>query len=239
MARGVRGTWSSVATVEREGIGDAMDVLVGIILLVIGAFLALAGLRIFFFALPIMGFVVGMAGGLALMDHLFDNRFLSTTTGIIVGVVLGIVGALISYLYWYFAIVLGAAFIGANLGTGLMEAFDVDRQWIIFIVAVIGAIILALLTILLNLPIYWVIVNTAFVGATLAIGGILLVLDRVDRADLNYGALWAAIDESWFWIIAWIIVAAVGIGAQLTSITQSLQSQFETQPKWTKIEPAR
>jgi hypothetical protein len=59
-----------------------MDLLVGIILIVLGGFLALAGLRVFFFALPIMGFIVGMAGGLALMDHLFDNSFLSTTTGI-------------------------------------------------------------------------------------------------------------------------------------------------------------
>src|SRR5688500_18336047 len=114
-----------------------MDLLVGIILIALGGFLALAGLRVFFIALPIMGFIVGMAGGLALMDHVFDNAFLSTTTGIIVGIVLGIVGAVISYLFWYAAIILGAAFIGARLGTGLMNAFNVDSQWVILIVAVI------------------------------------------------------------------------------------------------------
>ncbi len=215
-----------------------MDVLVGIIMLVLGAFLVLAGLRVFFFALPIMGFVVGMAGGLALMDHLFDNRFLSTTTGIVVGIILGIIGAVISYLWWYVAIVLGAAYLGASVGTGIMQAFNVDSQWVIFIVAVIGAIILGLLTVLLDLPIYWVIVNTAFVGATLVIGGILLVFNRIDRVDLGYGTIWAAIDESWFWLIAWIVVAAIGIGAQLSMITQAVQTQF-TQEKWTKLEPAR
>ena len=213
-----------------------MDVLVGIIMLVLGAFLVLAGTRVFFAALPIMGFIVGMAGGLALMDHLFDNRFLSTTTGIIVGLVLGVVGALISYLYWYIAIVLGAGYIGASLGSGLMEAFNVDSQWVIFIVAVIGAIILAVLTILLNLPVYWVIVNTSFVGATLVIGGLLLVLNRIDRVDLGYGTVTAAINESWFWVIAWIVVAAIGIGAQLSTLTQAIQTQF-TQEKWTKLEP--
>ncbi len=212
-----------------------MDLLVGIILIVLGAFLALAGLRVFFIALPIMGFIVGMAGGLALMDHLFDNRFLSTTTGIIVGLVLGVVGAVISYMFWYFAIILGAAFIGASLGTGLMNAFNVDSQWVIFIVAVIAAVILALLTIFLNLPIYWVIVNTAFVGSTLLVGGVMLALNRIDRVDLGYGTLWAAINESWFWVIAWIVVAAVGIGAQLTMITQAVLPE----EKWTKLEPAR
>lgn len=213
-----------------------MDVLVGVIMLVLGGFLVLAGLRVFFFALPIMGFIVGMAAGLALMDHLFDNRFLSTTTGIVVGLIFGVIGAVISYLWWYVAIVLGAAYIGASLGTGLMDAFNVNSQFLILAVAIIGAIILGLLTVLLNLPIYWVIVETAFVGSTLVIGGILLVLNRIDRADLGYGAIWAAIDESWFWIIAWIVVAAVGIGSQLAMITSSLQTQFETQEKWTKLE---
>ncbi len=215
-----------------------MDLIVGIIMVVLGAFLALAGLRVFFAALPIMGFIVGMAGGLALMDHVFDNRFLSTTTGVIVGLVLGIVGALISYLYWYVAIVLGAAYLGASLGSGLMEAFDVNRQWVIFIAALVGAIILGLLTVLLDLPVYWVVVNTAFVGSTLVIGGLLVALNRVERVDLGYGAVTAAINESWFWVIAWIVVAAIGIGAQLTMITQAVQAQF-TQEKWTKLEPAR
>ncbi len=212
-----------------------MDLLVGIILIVLGGFLALAGLRVFFIALPIMGFIVGMSGGLALMDHLFDNRFLSTTTGIIVGIVLGIVGAAISYIYWYVAIVLGAAFIGASLGAGLMNAFNVNSQFVILVVAVIGAIILGLMTVLLDLPIYWVIVNTAFVGATILIAGAMLALNRVDRVDLGYGTVWAAIDESWFWVIAWVVVAAVGIGAQLSMITQAALPQ----EKWTKLEPAR
>ena len=212
-----------------------MDLLAGIILIVLGGFLALAGLRVFFIALPIMGFIAGMAGGLALMDHLFDNRFLSTTTGIIVGIVLGIVGAVISYMFWYISIVLGAAFVGASLGTGLMNAFNVDGRWVILIVAVIGAIILGLMTVLLDLPIYWVIVNTAFVGATILIAGVMLALNRIDRFELNYGTVWAAIDESWFWVIAWVVVAAVGIGAQLSMITQAALPQ----EKWTKLEPAR
>lgn len=211
-----------------------MDLLVGIILIVLGGFLAIAGLRVFFIALPIMGFIVGMSGGLALMDHLFDNRFLSTTTGIIVGIVLGIVGAVISYMFWYVAIILGAAFIGASLGAGFMNLINIDSQWLILTAAVIAAIVLGLLTVALNLPIYWVIVNTAFVGATMLIGGILLVLNKIDRVDLDYGAIWAAIDESWFWLIVWVVIAAVGIGAQLTMISQARLPE----EKWTKLEPA-
>ena len=63
----------------------------------------------------------------------------------------------------------------------------------------------------------------------------MLALNRIDRVDLDYGTIWAAIDESWFWIIAWIVVAAVGIGAQLSMITQAALPQ----EKWTKLEPAR
>lgn len=215
-----------------------MDLVVGIILLVIGAFLALAGLRVFFIALPILGFIVGMSGGLALMDHIFDNTFLSTTTGIIVGIIFGIIGAVLSYLFWYVAIVLGGAYIGASLGAGFMEAINVNTQWVILVAAVVGAIILGLLTVLLDLPIYWVIVVTAFAGGTLVVGGVMLIFNQIDRNDLSYGAIQAAIEESWFWIIAWIVVAALGIGAQLTMITERVQQQFQTQEKWTKLETA-
>ncbi len=51
--------------------------------------------------------------------------------------------------------------------------------------------------------------------------GVMLALNRVDRAELNYGTAWAAIEENWFWLIAWIIVAAVGLGAQMTRLSEA------------------
>jgi hypothetical protein len=199
-----------------------MDVLVGIILLGLGAVVAFLGLRVFFLALPIIGFIAGMSLGLAIMHHLFDHQFLATSTGIIVGLVLGVIGAVVSYLFWYVGAVLAGAWLGAVIGAGLMRVFDVspDSIWVA-IAAIVGAIILAVITVALNLPIYMVIVNTAFTGAAWVVGGAMLIFDRLDRQELGYGTVWAAIDENWFWAIAWIIVAALGLGAQLTRLQEA------------------
>lgn len=197
-----------------------MDVLVGLILLALGLVVTFFGLRVFFITLPILGFIAGMSLGLAIMHWVFDNQFLATGSGVVVGFVIGIAFAVLSYLFWYVGAVLGGAWLGAIGGAGLMRIFSVDNEWVIAVAALIGAVLMAIVTVLLNLPVYMVIVNTAFSGAAWAVAGAMLVLNRIDRVDLNYGTAWAAIEENWFWFIAWIIVAALGLGAQLTRMAE-------------------
>jgi Domain of unknown function (DUF4203) len=186
-----------------------MDILVGVILILFGVVLAVAGLRVFFIALPIMGFLAGVALGLGIMDHAFDEGFLTTAAGIVVGVIIGIVFAVLSYLFWYVAVILGMAYIGAVTGAGLMDAFDVDTDWVILLAAIVGGVLLAFGAVVLDLPVYWVIVSTAFAGASWAIAGVMLVFDEIDRPELNYGTVWAAIEQSWFWVLLWIVAAAI------------------------------
>lgn len=211
-----------------------MDIVVGLIMLAAGLALAFAGLRVFLLALPILGFVAGMSLGLAFMYWAFDEGILATAAGIIVGFLIGIVFAALSYMFWYLAVVLGAATIGASLGAGLMNVFSVDTNWVIALAAFIGGILAALLTMALDLPVYWVVVATAFNGAAWAVAGVMILFDEIDRHELNYGTLWAAVDESWLWIIAWLVVAAVGMGSQLARLAEAMLPQ----EKWTRV-PAR
>ena len=197
-----------------------MDILVGVLMLILGATLVLSGLRVFTILLPVLGFIAGMSLGLAIMYWAFDEGLLSTAAGIVVGLIFGIIFALLSYMFWYVAVVLGGATIGASLGAGLMNVFDVNTNWVITVAAIIGGILAAALTIVLDLPIYWVVVVTAFNGAAWLIAGVLLIFDKIERSELGYGTVWAIIDESFWWLLAWAIVAGLGIGAQLTQIAR-------------------
>jgi hypothetical protein len=209
-----------------------MDILVGLIMLAVGLTLVFAGLRVVLIALPILGFLAGVSLGVSLMHWAFDENILSTAAGIVVGILIGVVFAVLSYMFWYMAVALGAAAIGASLGTGLMRIFDVDSNTVIVIAAIVGGIIGAALTVMLDLPVYWVIVATAFNGAAWTVAGVMLILNRIDRPDLQYGTIWAAFDESWFWLLAWAIVAAIGVGAQLNMIAQAMLPQ----ERWTRID---
>jgi len=208
------------------------DFIVGLALITIGLVGCLLGLRVFFVALPIIGFVAGFFVGAAGIAALLGDNFLSNATGVIVGAIVGLVFAAVSYFFWYIGALLSAAASGALVGSAIMEAFSVDSGVVVFIVAAAVAIAFFLAAMVLALPIYVVIVNTAFVGAAGIVTGLLLVFNQINRVDLDYGLAWATVEESWFWMIAWIVLAVVGILYQI----QSISSVRLPEDRWTQAQ---
>jgi hypothetical protein len=197
------------------------DVLVGLFALVLGAAVCFLGLRLWFVMLPILGFIAGFFLGAEFITAVFGDGFLSTVTGWIIGIVVGLAFAVLSYFIWYAGAIIAAASVGAVLGSGLMRAFDVNTNWVVTIVALAGATLFALVALLIALPIYIVIINTALAGAVAAVTGAMLVLNRIDLDELERGPAWAFISESWFWVLVWIVLAALGIGYQLTTLEEA------------------
>jgi hypothetical protein len=192
-----------------------MDGLIGMLALLGGVALALTGLRLFFLLLPYAAFVTGFVAGAGLVTWIFGDRFLATALGIIVGVMVGFAFALISWLSWYIGVILGAASTGAVLAAGLFAAFGLDNGWILLFLGAIGAALFASAAFAFNDPVYLVIFTTAFQGATLAVAGILLVLNRIDRHELASTRVWGRINDHWILWVLWIAAAAVGLGSQL------------------------
>jgi hypothetical protein len=195
-----------------------VDFLLGILALVGGIAVCLAGLRLFFLLLPVAGFMAGFLGGAALVTALFGDRFLATTLGVIVGVVLGFVFAALAYLFWYIGVVLAAGSTGGALGAAIFAAFGVDNGWVLFIVALIVGAIFIFAALVFAYPIYLVAITTALHGAAFAIGGLLLMIDRINRQELATTDLWQRINDNWLLWILWVVVAAIGIGTQLQTI---------------------
>jgi hypothetical protein len=194
-----------------------MDFLIGVLAIIVGVSLALAGLRYFYLLLPIWGFVAGFFVGAALITAVLGDGFLATTLGIVVGLVFGVLFAAISYFYWYFTVVLAAATAGGVLGASIFGAIGVSSSWLLFFIGLAFAVGAAILALMLNLPVYLVVVNTALAGAAIAIGGVLMVLNKFDRDDIGTGALWQRIDDHWYLWVIWIVVAVFGMMSQLTA----------------------
>lgn len=195
------------------------DVVLGLVAIALGLLLVFAGLRYFIMALPILGFFFGfLAGGAGVQAILGDGIF-STLTSWLVGLILGLIFAFISYFWWYAGALIAAGSTGALLGTAIVRIFT-QADWLILIFAIIGFIVGFVVALMLALPVYIVLVNTAFTGATVVVTGLLLVIDRADRSDLGYGNIIATINDSWWWTIPVAALAIAGIFSQIKNLSQ-------------------
>ena len=204
-----------------------MGILVGIGLALVGLAICFFGLRFWFILLPVFGAVTGFFVGARVMQDVFGTGFLSTTVSWIVGIVVAIVFALLSWYVWYAGAIIMAGAVGASLFSGVLHALFTN-PWggMLFIVTLIGALVFAVGALLLNLPIYIVIINSALGGAALAVAGLLTVLGTTTTVELANGATIAVVDEArfqgagWLWVLAWIVLAVAGILYQLRSVDE-------------------
>ncbi len=194
------------------------DFMFGLLAIVLGAGVCFLGLRLWFIMLPIWGFVAGFFVGAGAVTAIFGDGFLSTVSGWVVGIVVGLIFALLSYLVWYAGAIIAAGAVGALAGSGLMGAVDVETGWIVFLAAAAGAFLFGLFALASALPVWVVIVGTASSGAAAAIAGVQLVFGRIDLEELERGATWAMIDDSFFWLVVWVVIACLGIFVQVQSI---------------------
>lgn len=194
-----------------------MDILIGILSVVLGVAVATMGLRLWFWMLPILGFLAGFFLGAIAIFQLAGDGILATVLSWAVGLVVGIAFALISWFWWYLGVILAAGSAGAGIATGLAASFGAERDWVLVVVGIIGAAIFVFGAMLLNLPNYIVIVNTAIAGALGAVAGVLLIFDRLELDNLGGGQAVAIVNDSLGWWLLWIAIAGFGIAVQLRS----------------------
>jgi hypothetical protein len=202
-----------------------MEILIGIVLAVIGLAVCFFGLRFWFILLPIFGALTGFYIGARGMQELFGTGFLATATSWIVGIIIAIVLALLSWFIWYAGAIILAGAVGASLFSGIFFAiYDNPWGWVIFIASLIGAIVFAIGALVLNLPIYIIIVNSALGGAAVAITGVLTMFGNVQTEELANGTSVTVLNEilnqgaGWLWGLLWIVLAVLGILFQVRSI---------------------
>ena len=194
--------------------------LLGIIALAVGAAFTFYGFKFFLILLPIWAFVAGFAAGAQAMSVLFGEGFLASVLGWVIGFVTGAAFAIISYLWYWAAVVLLGIAVGYQLGVGAMALVNIEG-WFAIAAGVLVGIVFAIGTIVLGVPRALVVVLTALGGAATVVAGALLIIGRIQVADLNTGVVGAVIYDNVFWLLAFAVVAALGIVYQMRIVGPS------------------
>ena len=184
--------------------------LLGVIALAVGAAFTFYGFKFFLILLPLWAFVAGFAAGAQAMSVLFGDGFLATGLGWVIGFVTGAAFAIISYLWYWAAVVLLGIAAGYQLGVGLMALVNITGFLSIAIGIIVG-VVFAIGTIVLGVPRALVVVLTALGGAATMVAGALLIIGRIQTEDLGSGLVGAVIYDNVFWLLAFAVVAALGI----------------------------
>src|SRR4051812_9108133 len=102
-----------------------VDILLGLLAIVAGGFLLVAGRFGLRLVRPIWGFFAGFAFGAGLVSDLADERFLGTALGWALGLIFAVVFALLAYLYFAVAVILAMSAFGFAIGSGLVVALGI------------------------------------------------------------------------------------------------------------------
>lgn len=189
------------------------DTVFGLLAVLVGLVLCLRGQWALRVLLALWGGFVGLAVGGILVEALAGDPFLTTWQGWVVGIVLAILFASVAYLFYAVGITLGLAAMGFVLGGTLASALGVTTPWVVVLVSVVLAVVLAMLSIVGDLPRIILIVLSTLTGASLLVGGLMLLTGVIDNRDL-LGATVGLQQHPW-WYAAYLIAAVVGVLVQL------------------------
>jgi Domain of unknown function (DUF4203) len=185
----------------------------GLIGTLLGLFLTFAGYRFFLFLLPLWGFFFGLAFGAQTMQALFGVGFLATISSWVVGFVVGAIFAVLSYLFYIVAVILIAGFLGYAIGAGVMLAILPQMNFLAWLVGVVVAVILALVTLRFNLQKYVIIIATSLLGAGAVFGTFLFMF--YPAAQLLANPVKVMLQSNWLLMLLFLVLAICGIVFQI------------------------
>ncbi len=160
--------------------------LVAAVAIVVGFAVAGFGVRLFAVLLPLWGFLAGLVLGADLVTCVTGLGLFSTLAGWLAGAGLGVVLAAMAGLWFTGAVVVLGVGLGAAVGSGLLAVAGLDGGLITLVAGVGAGAALGVAIILADLPSVLVAAVTGYGGAVWATTGMLLLVGRIDVADL-YG----------------------------------------------------
>jgi hypothetical protein len=189
----------------------------GTIALIFGLTVTFLGYRLLWALLPIWGFFFGFALGAQTIQVIFDIGFLATITSWVVGFIVGAIFAVLSYLFYFAAVALLAGAFGYGLTVGVLGAIGLEFGIIAWILGIIVGVIVAAVVIFLNIQKYAVIIITAIGGTSVIIFTLLAAFGNLSPAALLLDPVRMAIENSFWWLLFFLVMAGAGIFVQIQS----------------------
>ena len=199
------------------------DIVLGVLAIVAGGVMLVAGQFVLRFVIPIWGFFAGFAFGAGLVAGISDVRFLSTALGWVLGLVFAVVFALLAYLYYYVAIVLAMGAAGFAIGSGLIVALGITWNWLAVLVGLAVGLVLGLVSVFTNVPMMLLVVVGSIAGAVGVTGGLMLIVGSLNSSDFSRGDFTDRVSGSFGWTLLFLVLALAGIVIQ--GMQRALRSQ--------------
>jgi hypothetical protein len=159
--------------------------LVATVAILVGLVMAAFGTRLFYILLPLWGFLTGFMLGADLVASIAGEGLFATLGGWLAGAGLGLLLAALSGLWFYGAVLVLGAGLGAAVASGLLASLGIDGGLVTLIVGLAAGIAVGVVVILTDAPALLVAAITGYGGATWALAGALLLLGRIQLADLH------------------------------------------------------
>lgn len=202
----------------------------GLIGTLFGLALCFSGYRLFLVLLPIWGFVFGLFLGAQTIQALLGDAFLATVTSWVVGFIVALIFAVLSYLFYMFAVLFLAGSLGYAIAVGLLLWIGLDFGFIVWLIGIVAAVALAIVTIVFNLQKWVIIVATAIMGAGVIFGTMISLFNPVSRLLEN--PVQVALQESVLLLILFIVLAIAGIAVQFRA---NREYTLESYDRWAEM----
>ena len=183
--------------------------------LLFGLAVAFGGYRLFLILLPIWGFFFGFGLGAQTLQAIFGVGFVSTVSSWVVGFIVGLVFAVLSYLFYIVAVALLSGSFGYSVAVGILTAIGLNFGLIVWLIGIVVGIALAVIVLAFNIQKYAIIVITAITGTGAINLPLLAAGGGLTLAQLAGSPVLTAIQDSFWWLLFFIVVAGAGIIFQL------------------------
>lgn len=185
------------------------------IYIIIGGLLLFFGVRFMKVALTILGAVIGYSLG----AQLFALLGLPATLGLTLAIVTAVLVAALAFSFYKFAVLFGTALFVAGLTFTFIEVSTNSA-----VLALLAGLLLGFGTYML---LRWLKIvevafafTTSFQGAAAVVAAVLVLLSPSRLNAVNNDSVSLIVAASGFWVLVWLVVAAIGLAVQLQEISK-------------------
>ena len=204
------------------------DIILGLLAIIAGGAMLVAGQLVLRLVIPIWGFFAGFAFGAGIVASVADETFLSSVLGWVLGLVFALIFAVFAYLYFAIAVILAMAAFGFAIGSGLVVALGIDWNWVAVLVGVAVGAVVGLVSVFGNMPMIVLAVLSSIAGAVSVVAGLMLIFGSLNSSDFTQAAFTKAVNDSWGWYLTLLALILIGIVAQIRQRATWRRSVRET-----------
>jgi hypothetical protein len=209
------------------------DIILGLLAIIAGGAMLVAGQFVLRLVIPIWGFFAGFAFGAGIVAGFSDEHFLGTVLGWVLGLVFALIFAVLAYLYYYVAIVLAMGAAGFAIGSGIVVAIGIDWNWVAVLVGLAVGLVVGLVSVLTNIPMIALVVIGSIAGAVGVTGGLMLLVGSLNSSDFSRGDFSDTVSNSFGWSLLLVVLAIAGIvfqARQRVLMRQSIHEVWYAEP---------